>query len=242
MIPTNFKPYDSIVSIVNQQIKFCSLYMGPTSPLDSVDKHYSGPSGSLNQLSNEKKPIPPSSTTCFNQTSTGTLYGARLNSQLYELLQIYRHPSKIYELAVSLAAQQPSQIIPIKGNGSNNASNTSNSASTKPTASVLNAKAYPEPSPVIGTTQPTSTQTTESKSKFTISDFYKSHILPVLVPFHFCWSPLLFYSNWSVFIVTENMLRMNYSGKSILPRPEGTQLIQFSRFEQNWSNFDWNLT
>ncbi len=39
---------------------------------------------------------------------------------------------------------------------------------------------------VTGTTQPTSTQTTESKSKFTISDFYKSHILPVLVPFHFC--------------------------------------------------------
>jgi hypothetical protein len=42
----------------------------------------------------------------------------------------------------------------------------------------------------------------------TVNEFYKNFVQPVLVPFHYCCTPLLFYPNWHDTMVTENMLRV----------------------------------
>ena len=48
--------------------------------------------------------------TSLQQTALG-LYGVGLCYQLYEMQQIYRHPRKIYEIAVSLGSSQVKKII-----------------------------------------------------------------------------------------------------------------------------------
>jgi hypothetical protein len=47
--------------------------------------------------------------TSLQQTALG-LYGVGLCYQLYEMQQIYRHPRKIYEIAVSLGSSQVEEI------------------------------------------------------------------------------------------------------------------------------------
>ena len=49
------------------------------------------------------------------------------------------------------------------------------------------------------------------KSTLSVSDFYKNYVLPVLIPIHYCCSPILFCTNWNDYIVTESMLGQNYA-------------------------------
>ncbi len=115
-----------------------------------------------------------------------------MNYQLYELQQIYRHPRKIYEIAVNLATttqqlhQQQQQNGPTKG------------LAAKSTIGVSSSSTL------------TSLIQSPPKSQLSVHDFYKNYILPVLIPFHYCCSPILFFTNWSEQIVSEEMLTQSY--------------------------------
>ena len=40
-----------------------------------------------------------------------------------------------------------------------------------------------------------------------VNEFYNNSTLPVLIPFHYCCTPLLFHPNWYEKVVSESMLR-----------------------------------
>ena len=129
-------------------------------------------------------------------SSLSTLYGVGLSYQLYEMQQIYRHPRKVYEIAYNFSINQ---------------SPNSSQASTQPPSSTKPAKSdAPAASAasisLAGSNQP-------FKNLFSINEFYKNCILPILVPVHYCCTPLLFYSNWSELVITETMLKSNYTNK-----------------------------
>lgn len=42
----------------------------------------------------------------YGHGASSSLYGVGLSYQLYEMQQIYRHPRKIYEIAVSVGSSQ----------------------------------------------------------------------------------------------------------------------------------------
>ena len=56
-------------------------------------------------------------------SSLSVLYGVGMNYQLLELQQIYRHPKKIYEIALNLATQQQTTNL---ASNQNNAFNNNN--------------------------------------------------------------------------------------------------------------------
>ena len=103
--------------------------------------------------------------------------------------QVYRHPRKIYELALGLSSSH---------------SPTNVGASAKPATIVKDS---------IGKVAPASSasQAVPFKSQMTVSDFYKANVLPVLIPLHYCCTPILFYPNWTDVIVTEASLRAGSS-------------------------------
>jgi hypothetical protein len=132
----------------------------------------------------------PSSNTnkMFNRFNT---YGVGMNYQLLEMLQIYRNPRKIYELILNLA-------------NSNNSVTTNANNSTQPSSkNVTFTKATN--TNIQGNQSNSSTG--QSKNQIYINELYKNVVVPVLIPMHYCMTPLLFYPNWSEPIVTETMLR-----------------------------------
>ena len=124
---------------------------------------------------------------------TSTLYGVGFNYQLYELQQVYRHPRKIYELALTLANQslnsnlekQPSLMI------------------KQPTLSGTLTKS----SVSTSLSNLASNATSHQQQNLTVGDFYKNYVQPVLIPYHYCCSPLLFFPNWKELLVTEAKLK-----------------------------------
>ncbi|CAF0823180.1 unnamed protein product [Brachionus calyciflorus] len=171
MTQFNMKSYDSIVNIINQQVNFCIQYLTP-------------PPASTNTTDSILSPNPKT----LNQPKISSLYGVGLCYQLLEMQQIYRHPRKIYELAIGMATQQ--NISP------NSQTNTKNQI--RPISSTTSLV-----SPI-----------NQTILKFNLNDFYKNYIQPVLIPFHYCCTPLLFFSNWSESITSEKMLRKNSNTKT----------------------------
>ncbi len=55
----------------------------------------------------------------------------------------------------------------------------------------------------------------QAKTQLSVSDFYKSYIMPVIIPLHYCCTPLLFYPNWNDIIMTEHQLKINSTNKLI---------------------------
>ena len=165
MSPFGYKSYDSIVTIINQQVNFCVQNLGQQTP-----------------SSNEFSIISPSSAKFLSQNSKCQfMFGVGMCYQLLEMQQIYRHPRKIYELAIGSGSLQ--NISP------NSQSNLK--PQSKPT--TTNSNLVSPNNQII--------------CKFTLSDFYKNSIQPVFIPFHYCCTPLLFYSNWNESITNEKMLK-----------------------------------
>lgn len=48
----------------------------------------------------------------------------------------------------------------------------------------------------------------KSQGVHSVNEIYKNFVQPVLVPFHYCCTPLLFYPNWHDTMITENMLKV----------------------------------
>lgn len=207
MAATNYKSFDSIINIVNQQVNFCQQYLtnhsndsfststslsnSPSFALLTTNNNLnhsllnrqtslvtSSTNANLNAMNQQQRLVP---TNPYNFYSTAsTLYGVGLNYQLYELQQVYRHPRKIYELALTLA---------------NNSSQQTTSAG------------YGLKPPALAATP---MQLNKSSQQLNVNDFYKNYIVPVLIPFHFCCSPILFCSNWNDLIVNEQSLRAGF--------------------------------
>lgn len=64
--------------------------------------------------------------------------------------------------------------------------------------------------PVAGSATPVSGSilSTHFKIQPTVSDIYRNFVQPVLIPFHYCAAPLLFYPNWHDMMITENTLKL----------------------------------
>ena len=212
MSQSSFKSYDTIINLVNQQVHFCAQYLSHSAAPIALNDLSSSPSmlsNSFSNFTNINRQVTGGSNNASNTTAAtklnahnlysssmnvSTLYGIGLNYQLFELQQIYRHPRKIYEIAVSMAAQ-----------------------ASQPNQAAQTAYAMTNAKPIAGKLRPDSTQPLMNenglpqagcmpKFQFTVNDFYKNYILPVLIPFHYCCSPILFCTNWSNNIVTESML------------------------------------
>lgn len=128
-----------------------------------------------------------------------SFYGVGLCYQLYEMQQVYRHPRKIYEMAISLYSS------------ANTSPNNQTNSSAKPQSTNSGLK----PSTTGNLISPGNTQ---YQNKSNLSDFYKNSIQPVLIPFHYCCTPLLFYSNWNESITNEKMLKLQ--SQNTKPKPE----------------------
>jgi hypothetical protein len=215
MASTSLKQFDSTINIVNQQINFChqflsnigdSLQTSLTSiSLLASSNNYSPLVRQTSMVTNPStgsniqfQPIRQAQSNPYGSySSTSTLYGVGLNYQLCELQHLYRHPRKIYELALTLVSHNNNQT-----------SSLSSTANTIPNN-------YGK--------QSTSQQTVSSTNKMnqlTVNDFYRNYIVPVLIPFHFCCSPILFCSNWNDLIVNESSLRIENFNKSSMKATE----------------------
>jgi hypothetical protein len=222
----NQKSYDSISKIINKQLEFCALFLinnsnGATggigvassssgfSMVDSPNSAFTSTLASkpnqLGNFSNSNRSIYSSLNQQFSNASSSSgfssLYGVGLCYQLYEMQQIYRHPRKIYELALSLSnIQSPTNAsgsnmikgtsvvsMSSKDNNRNKHSTTSTTSNTIPLSSNLSQAQF--------------------KNQLSINEFYKNNILPVLIPLHYCCTPILFYSDWTDVIVTESSLK-----------------------------------
>lgn len=216
----NQKSYDSFVNTINKQLEFCSLYLTSNlagaqvadSPLSTFGSNLKTNLLGQNQLNNSNRSFYVNQP--FSNASFSTLYGVGLCYQLFEMQQIYRHPRKIYELALSL---------------SNSHSPTNSSFSFKQPQNTIptsNNKEAKIKSSTINTLNNTTTSLNQSplKNQLNINDFYKNNILPVLVPLHYCCTPILFYPNWTDIIVTENSLKSNKTNRFTSSRISDAQL------------------
>lgn len=139
--------------------------------------------------------------------NTPILYGVGMNYQLLELQQVYRHPKKIYDVAVNIANQSAANhVAPPTSKSSTNSSFKSSNLKSTSSSSTSSSN-------VNSTTPSLHSNIIQSppKIQLSVSDFYKNYVLPVLIPIHYCCSPILFCTNWNDYIVTENMLGQNSS-------------------------------
>ena len=60
---------------------------------------------------------------------------------------------------------------------------------------------------ITDSTATTTTPQHKPQSQHSINDFYKNTVVPVLHPFHYCCSPVLFFPDWADKIVTESSLK-----------------------------------
>jgi hypothetical protein len=208
----NQKSYDSIANIINKQLEFCSLYMTSNAAgTQLVDSPLSAFTSNLkaNATNNSNRSIYgnqqiSNASTCCSSSFT-TLYGVGLCYQLFEMQQIYRHPRKIYELALNLSSNH---------SPTNTASNFKQQPQTSFSSISKDSKSK---NSIVSNTSNILTSSLSQvpfKNQLNINDFYKNHILPVLVPLHYCCTPILFYPNWIDTIVTENSLKGNGSNRS----------------------------
>jgi len=154
-----------------------------------------------------------------SSSGASAFYGVGIGYHLYELQQIYRHPKKIYELAVNLATAQQQQQQNQQQQQQHSAATTVGGNSSRLASSQLMKAAglvAPNSSTQIGVSslasqqqqnQSLSSSSSSSSNIMTVNEFYKNSILPVLIPFHYCCTPLLFYQNWHERVVSESMLR-----------------------------------
>lgn len=170
----NLKPYDQIVNILNQQISFCFHYLTSSSASSSTDSIISPSSIKLGAQAQYASVASLNTTNrgsisqaCYSHPSVShSLFGVGLCYQLYELQQIYRHPRKIYDIAVG----NQTNISP-NSNISQQKSQVSSGIKPSGSSSLISPASY------------------QYQIKFSLNDFYKNHIQPVLIPFHYCCTP-----------------------------------------------------
>ncbi|RNA30625.1 SZT2-like isoform X1, partial [Brachionus plicatilis] len=186
MTPIGVKSYDLIATNINQQVNFCVQNLGQQTP-----------------SSTDFSIISPSNAKFLSQgMKSQCLYGVGMCYQLLEMQQIYRHPRKIYELAIGSGSLQN-----ISPNSQNNLKPQSTKAQNTSTTNLVS------PNNQLG-------------YRFILSDFYKNSIQPVFIPFHYCCTPLLFYSNWTESITNEKMLKSS----NIKPTKTNTAITN----NENW--------
>jgi hypothetical protein len=235
--PFNNKQQDSIIGLANQQVSFSVTYLTGQLTTASTDL----PMQSQSRVLNAAGYLVPSmssrvgsvsgggSSSSSSQFLSSTLFGVGMYYQLFEMQQVYRHPRKIYEIALNLNS---SSVQPTAQNQTRPELSkpplTSCSSHMSSRQQQQQSHAASNLNPLKGASQPTvattsaTTATTavntgttnhpKPQQSVNINDFYNNYVQPVLIPIHYCCTPLLFYPNWSDQMMTEDQL--NFGGKS----------------------------
>jgi hypothetical protein len=197
---THDRFYNSIISLLNQQIYFYSLtlpfsqqlhlvssFNATSLNLSTSDLHHVASHQNLNSLLNVKS---TSSTTglyrCTNQVSS---------TFSYRLLIIKTKKNPIY---FDLGAQVSSAILYGVGVHVHLYEQQQMYRHAR--------KIYEIAMTLTHNIQPANASSTTAQPKqtqLTTSDFYKTSILPVINAYHYCCTPVLFFPNWSDYIAND---------------------------------------
>lgn len=174
--------------LINQQIVFFTNYV--TSQLIGTDYSQASQPKSVFAGSYLLPIVTLNSSSQQVIKYTSSLFGVGMYYQLSEMQQLYRHARKVYEFATCVAPPAPTQA----------------QSTTPMTGSKIGELKQP-----LSTTKSVQLQTqsstgaiqTQRSQQQSINDF----IEPILIPVHYCATPLLFFPSWNEAMVTEEQLK-----------------------------------